>query len=85
VIEAVDHSSNGQREAIRSIMEDGLSLEERRERLLPIIHEADGFHRAGETAREYARQASECLSEFPDNEATESLRMMCDYVVNRNF
>lgn len=85
IIEAVQTSSNGKRDEIQSIMNDGLSLEERRERLIPILHETDGFSRAGETARQYAQRASDCLDEFPEGDATESLRLMCEYVVNRNF
>jgi len=85
VIEAVQASENGYRQEIKAIMSDGLTLGERRSRLLPIIRETNGFARAGETARKYAEKASDSLHDFPENDATESLRLMCEYVVKRNF
>lgn len=85
VIEAVQSSENGSQREIETIMSDGLTLGERRNRLLPIIRETNGFARAGETAQKYAQKASDALRDFPDNDATESLRLMCEYVVKRNF
>lgn len=85
VIEAIQMSGNGQLNEIRSILENPMSLEDRRNRLLPIIHETNGFSRAGQYARDFARNAQEQLEPFPDNRATRSLRRMCEYVVKRNF
>ncbi len=85
LIEAMQTSENGRREEVRTIMEEPMKLEQRRERLMPIIREGNGFERAGEVARGFAEEAHGALAVFPDNPSARSLRKMCEYVVRRNF
>lgn len=86
IIEALQASENGYREKVRDIMSTTSKLEEQRDQLLPLIREADGFQQAGQVAKDYAREAREALACFSeDNPAVESLRVMCDYVVQRNY
>ncbi|MFB6356212.1 MAG: polyprenyl synthetase family protein [bacterium] len=85
LIEAISVNQNGARARIEGVLDNTSTLAERRNELLPIIKENNGFKRSAEVAAQYAEKAKDSIDVFPESPAKQSLQNMCDYVVNRNF
>ena len=56
---------------------------ERRAHLLPMLRRHGSIEYARERAIDFAEKASDCLQGLPQNEATEMLQLLPEFVVHR--
>lgn len=53
--------------------------------LIDFVKSSGGMDYAIQTMKDYQQKALEILSEFPDNEAKDALKLMLDYVISRKL
>lgn len=53
--------------------------------LIDFVKSSGGMDYAIQTMKDYQQKALEILSEFPDNEAKDALKLMLDYVIRRKL
>lgn len=85
VIKALEEADEETRERILEVLGNPNATREDVMEVIGIMEELGAIDYAKEKAREFALKAKEALEELPDNEHTELLRRIADFVVEREF
>ena len=83
LIHIMSHLPGRQKKEIRRMIKKDSDRKEVQKKIIQMVHQYGGIDYAGKIMNEYAQKALETLSEFPANEASDTLRKLVKFVVDR--
>lgn len=83
IIRLLDEASVDERREIESILHG--PIEDRAERILPLLEESDARHYTRSVAKLHHRNAMAALDHLPNGEAKACLKAMADFSISRKF